>query len=285
MLPKEIILSKKLTAILLGVLFAFFSACTEKKGSGQGSVENKELTQALQDSSAKDTTKLDSLPKDPEPQFCVFDPVEFKKRRGIGYVKLLYNHFPYTAYQNPDGSGDSVILSRDPNYYRGVLVSGKAQGYFKWYQPPNEYDDGTVIWRDSSIANGSVGIALNENAPTYWLMPDSNKYLKKGFYAWLWTRSSAGSSIHLAPSDPKLNPLRKFPNDTAAVVPKPNGYQLYSIVALKHPWIQVNKLLETNGPFGNDRWSEPIGWMKWYCDGIEQVEFLDPIQVENYYVD
>lgn len=141
---------------------------------------------------------------------------------------------------------------------------------------------GGIIWREGSIQAGAVGVALNDTAPTFWLMPGKDSRDRSSFFTLSWEKYLMKKLFFFA-EDPE-NPLRTSPSDTSEVLSiDKKGYRLFSVTAVRLPWIQVNRLLEKNGTNGSDKWSKPLGWTKWYCDGEEQVKFLNPYQIENFY--
>lgn len=224
-----------------------------------------------------------AAPSVPDP-YCQFDSVSFRDKMGIGLVSLNYSGYPFPLFKDPNGQGDTIWVEMAPKSFYQVALSDTTLGQVSWFHVPTEYDGGAVIWRDTT-KDGAIGLGWNETAPTLWLMPDTVKKNQGRSFAHLW-EEALGRTIWLRPSSQADNPLRKSPHDTAEIVPYPTeGYQLYAIREVDLPWVRVNHLLEKNGVYGSDTWSDPIGWMKWYCGDSQRVAFLNAYELEDYYVE
>lgn len=230
--------------------------------------------------------EIPSSPIPPQPTPCAFDSVEFQRQYGQGLVLLRYNGFPFTVYAKPDTNSPSQLLTRSEVYYRDVVVSGQPDGYFQWYQSPNEMEDGLIIRTNDPGPTQPVRIRLNDQDKDWWLIPDTTVLPQRQNHVLVsWENYVGGQTFFISSANSEDNPLRIAPNDTAKAVPYPEKHRLYSVTDVQLPWIQVNHLIEKNGVYGNDKWSEPIGWMKWFCDGEKRIDGLDPFELEGFYAE
>lgn len=250
-------------------------------------------------SGSETTIKTDSLPISDaivaeRPAFtpsqlssaCEFDSVTFEQEYGKGLLLLRFNAFPFKVFAKPDTSSQFLLLSRSETHYGTINVSDQPDGYFQWYQSPNEYDDGMIIRTNDEHPDQPIRIRLNDESQDWWIIPDTSiASQNRKYFLISWDQYAGGQTFFISADNAEDNPLRTTPQDTAQVIPYPGKFPLYNVTAVEFPWIQVNHLLEKNGVYGNDKWSEPIGWMKWYCDGTERIDRLDPYELEGYYAE
>lgn len=265
--------------IILSCWSLLLAGCADNKD--QQSPSEPEVSDSITSSVPPDSLVGPTSVPDP---FCQFDSVAFRERFGIGLVTLDYSGYPFPLFRNPEGTGDTIWVNIAPRSFYQISLSDSSLGAVDWFFIPTEYDGGAVAWRDSTH-EGGIGIGWNQKAPTLWLVPDSTGDNRGRFFAHIW-KNYLGRTVWLHPSRQPDNPLRSTPHDTAEIVPYPtDGYPLYSITKVEHPWIQVDHLLEKNGVYGSDKWSEPIGWMKWYCGDSQRVDFLNAYELEDVYVE
>lgn len=270
----------RLLLILLGIST---STCEAPKSTSDTDIYPKADSLPFSDSIV---TEVPSFPTPPQLAPCAFDSVEFQRQYGQGLVLLKYNGFPFTVYAKPDTNSPSQLLTRSEVYYRDVVVSGQPDGYFQWYQSPNEMEDGLIIRTNDPGPTQPVRIRLNDQDKDWWLIPDTTLLPQHQNHVLIsWENYIGGQTFFISSGNSEDNPLRTAPNDTAKAVPYPEKHRLYSVTDVQMPWIQVNHLIEKNGVYGNDKWSEPIGWMKWICNGEERIDGLDPFELEGYYAE
>lgn len=274
---------KQYSLLLFLSILLMITACEIAKPTSGSEADPKSDSLVVSDSIVPE---IPSSPIPPQPTPCAFDSVEFQRQYGQGLVLLKYHGFPFTVYAEPDTNSPSQLLTRSEAYYRDVVVSGQPDGYFQWYQSPNEMEDGLIVRTNDPGPTQPVRIRLNDQDKDWWLIPGTTLLPQRQNHVLLsWENYIGGQPFFISSGNPEENPLRTAPNDTAKTVPYPEKHRLYSVTDVQLPWIQVNHLIEKNGVYGNDKWSEPIGWMKWICDGEERIDGLDPFELEDYYAE
>lgn len=274
---------KQLSLLSSLSVFVMITACEIAKPTSGSEADIKSDSLVVSDSIVLESPA--STPS-PLPSTCAFDSIAFEREYGKGLLLIRFNAFPFRVFAQPDTSSQFRVLSQSETHYGTINVSGQPDEYFQWYQPPNEYDDGMIIRTNAEHPDHPIRIRLNDEDQDWWIIPDTSIAYQARKYVLISWDQYAGGQTFFIPSDNEMdNPLRATPQDTAQIVPYPGKFQLYSVTDVKFPWIQVNHLLEKNGVYGNDKWSEPIGWMKWYCNGKERIDVLDPYELEGYYAE